>query len=367
MSLSRMVAYRRRAGWPADRDPAIGRGGTFTLAPLHFPTTHRQRGWTVSGSVTVDVAGAWMGGAARYAAELRSYLDRTERTDVKVIGMDQRVAPAWLLRREVARPGAGRRVAVNNISFVSPGGPRWTLLRNALHFLTEAETAQLVPKLRRSVHRQAWVVQLTARRADVLVVPSHAMAERVCRVLPAARKRLVVRAHPVSANSIPLRPRDPAILCPILFAPYKRMDERLQELLAALDDCGEQVARVRVTASPGELPVRLASEPRIEFLGRIDHHELREAWARSSAIYFPTGLESFGYPLAEARVSGHPVIARDTDQNREIAGNALCGFSPTDPDSLRHAVKLALATEPSPDPGPFDPDAYFEWLLGGSR
>ena len=89
----------------------------------------------MTGPVTVDVAGAWMGGAARYAAELRSYLDRTGRKDVKVIGTDQRVTPAWLLRREVSRPGGGRRVAVNNVSFVSPGGPRWTLLRNALHFL----------------------------------------------------------------------------------------------------------------------------------------------------------------------------------------------------------------------------------------
>lgn len=105
----------------------------------------------MTGSVTIDVAGACVGGAARYAAELRSYVDRMGRTDVKVIGTDQRVAPARLLRREVSRPGVGRRVAVNNVSFVSPGGPRWTLLRNALHFLTEAETAQLVSKLRGSV------------------------------------------------------------------------------------------------------------------------------------------------------------------------------------------------------------------------
>jgi hypothetical protein len=61
------------------------------------------------------------------------------------------------------------------------------------------------------------------------------------------------------------------------------------------------------------------------------------------------------------------VIARDTAQNREIAGNALCAFSPADPDSLPHALKLALTTDVSPDPGPFDPDTYFEWLLEGSR
>ena len=61
------------------------------------------------------------------------------------------------------------------------------------------------------------------------------------------------------------------------------------------------------------------------------------------------------------------MIARDTAQNREIAGTALCGFTPGDPDSLRHAVKLALTSDVAPDPGPFDPDAYFNWLLGSPR
>ena len=89
--------------------------------------------------------------------------------------------------------------------------------------------------------------------------------------------------------------------------------------------------------------------------------------AHSRAIYFPTGLESFGYPLAEARVSGLPVIARDTALNREIAGPALYGYTQGDPDSLRHAVKVALTADVAPDPGPFDPEQYFGWLLGVSR
>ena len=40
----------------------------------------------MTGTVIVDVAGASMGGAARYAAELYGYLARTGRKDVKVIG-----------------------------------------------------------------------------------------------------------------------------------------------------------------------------------------------------------------------------------------------------------------------------------------
>ncbi len=318
-------------------------------------------------SVTVDVAGAQMGGAARFAAELQDYLHRSGRADVRVIGAGRRVSPAWLARRELARPGRGRRVALNNVSFVAPGCERWTLLRNALHFLTSAEAEDLDPSLRSTAAREAALVRLAARRADVLVVPSTAMADRVARLLPGARGRIVVRPHPVSAGSVPRQNREAAILCPVLFAPYKQMSERLAELLAAVEDYGDPAVRVRVTAGRGDLPAGLAASPRLEFAGRVSHEQLTDLWARSRAIYFPTGLESFGYPLAEARVSGQPVIARDTAQNREIAGPALREFRPGNHDSLVRAVALAMTTEAAPDPAAFDPGAYFDWMLGAAR
>jgi glycosyltransferase involved in cell wall biosynthesis len=318
-------------------------------------------------TVTVDVAGAQMGGAARFATELRRYLARTGRGDVRVIGATHHVDPAWLLRREVTRPGAVRRVALNNVSFVSPGGERWTLLRNALHFLTDSEMSQLDPSVRAASRREGAVVRMAARRSDVLVAPSTAMADRISRALPGIRDRIHVRAHPVSADAVPSLPREAAILCPVLFSPYKLMPDRLTELLAAIEDCGDPSVSLRVTAETAELPEALANNPKIELVGRLGHDELRRLWARSRAIYFPTGIESFGYPLAEARVCGRPVIARDTAQNREIGGRALCGFSAGDMASLRAAVSLALTTDVAPDPAPFDPDAYFSWLLGTPR
>jgi glycosyltransferase involved in cell wall biosynthesis len=193
------------------------------------------------------------------------------------------------------------------------------------------------------------------------------MAERVARVMPGLRSRVVVRAHPVSAGPVPRLPRERVIMCPVLFAPYKQMTERLTELLAAVGDLAGPPVTVRVTASPAEVPAAVACHPLIELVGRLPFSELRETQARSHAIYFPTGLESFGYPLAEARVGGQPVIARDTTQNREVAGPALCGYTPGDPDSLRHAIGLALAADVAPDPAPFDPDRYFGWLLGAPR
>ena len=109
------------------------------------------------------------------------------------------------------------------------------------------------------------------------------------------------------------------------------MPQRLTELLTAVGDLQDPSVRVRVTAHAAEVPAAVACHPQVELVGRLPHSELREMQARSRAIYFPTDLESFGYPLAEARVSGQPVIARDTAQNREIAGPALCGYTSVTP------------------------------------
>jgi glycosyltransferase involved in cell wall biosynthesis len=321
----------------------------------------------VTATVLVDAAGAMTGGGARFRTELYQHLARTGRDDIRLVGVGRRLKPAWLLRREMFRPPRGRRVALNNVSFIAPGGERWTRLGNALHFLTDDEAARLDPDLRVAMHRQAAVVHMTACRSDVLVTPSTAMAERVQRTLPGLASRVVPRLNPVSPDSIRTVQRDRAILCPVLFAPYKQMVERLTELLEAIEECGDPSVRVRVTADRAEVPEAMACQPRVDLVGRLGLEELRDLRSRSRAIYFPTGIESFGYPLAEARVSGQPVIARDTEQNREIAGPALCGFTPGDRDSLRHATMRALATDVQPDPAPFEPDAYFSWLLGPAR
>jgi glycosyltransferase involved in cell wall biosynthesis len=317
-------------------------------------------------TVTVDVAGGPMGGAARFRVELYNYLERTGRRDVGIIGAERRLDPAWLMRRELFGYSRFRRVALNNVGFVIPGGERWTLLGNALHFLTESEISNLDPSLHTVAKRQATVVRLAARRSDVLIAPCSAMAERVAHIMPDARKRLVVRMHPVS----PSRPNrintDQVILCPIIFELYKNMPARLSEWLAATEGHIDPSVKMLVTASAAEVPRSLAHNPRLELIGRIDHAELRKLWSRSRAIYFPTGLESFGFPLAEARVNGQPVIARDTEQNREIAGPALFGFTFGNPDSLLQATERALTAKIASQPAPFDPDTYFDWLLGPS-
>jgi glycosyltransferase involved in cell wall biosynthesis len=318
----------------------------------------------VTTSVTIDIAGGQVGGAARYATEVYGYLQRSAYDDIKVIGMRRRLGPAWLAIREATAARRGRRVALNNVGFFTPGGERWTLVANPLHFLTAAEMAAQVPALRSAMSRQIPVVHQAARRSDVLVAPSTAMAERIKATLPDVADRVFVRLHPVSANPVPRRPGGSRILCPVLFASYKNMPDRLAEWLAAVDHVLAESVRLIVTADVAEVPASLAANPRLELVGRLALGPLCDLWASSQAVYFPSGLESFGIPLAEARVNGQPVIAQDTPINREIAGPALCGYQVGDPHSVRHATETALSMELAPDPAPFDPDAYFDWMLG---
>jgi Glycosyl transferases group 1 len=323
-----------------------------------------MRGFDVTTAVTIDLAGGNLGGAARFRDELGGYLERRARHDIRLIGARRRLSPAWLAAREAAAARRSRRIALNNVGFLTSGGERWTLLTNALHFLTGAEMAALDPGLRAAVARQAGIVRRAARRSDVLVAPCTAMAERITAVLPQVADRVTVRMHPVSVAAARRRPSGALILCPVLFAPYKHMADRIGEWLAAVDEVMDDAVRLIVTASADEVPASLATSPRLHLVGRLSVAKTRDLWSRCQAVYFPTGLESFGCTLAEARVNGVPVIARDTAQNREIAGSALCGYTLGDGDSLLHATRTALTALVTPDAQPFDPDAYFDWMLG---
>jgi hypothetical protein len=156
----------------------------------------------------------------------------------------------------------------------------------------------------------------------VIIAPCTAMAERITRVLPSLQSRVVVRLHPVAADSIPSMPRDPVILCPVLFSPYKHMIARITEWVAAINEHIDPSIQLLVTADRKEVPESLASHSRIKLVGRLPVSDLRELWARSRAVYFPTGIESFGFPLAEARVNARSCTVRSRRLLRLDAGIA---------------------------------------------
>lgn len=323
------------------------------------------------GGVVVDVAGGDLGGAGRWRHELDRYV--ADRTVPAVIGRGRRLTTPWLLRRERMAGGADIVVAPNNVSFAISGTERRVLLRNALHFLYPDEE-HLLARMPRAWRVRIPVVRGLLARADLVVVPCSAMADRVVHHVPRAARRLVVRPHPVTplngdgngdgdGDGDGARSAEtPFILVPVVPAPYKNVVDPVRSLVAAADAVAHP-ARVHVTCEADDLPIDLVAHPRVRPIGVRPHRRLVEVWRAASAAFFPPRVEAFGFPLAESRVYGVPVIAPDSAQSREIAGPALRGYDPRDPGSLVAAL-LRTAEPVAADPDPFDPDSYFAWLLG---
>lgn len=318
-------------------------------------------------NVVVDCAGGRMGGALRFLNELDAYLARSPSPDVHVMGRGHQLSPTWLARRE--RLGRHRRViALNNVSFVVTRGERWALLRNALHFLSADEQKQL--RISRRKIQSTPIVRACAQRADVLVVPTTEMADRVSSVCPDLSSRIVVRLHPLSPPSP--RPAEqldqPQILCPVIFSSYKAMGSLLQLVDQAASILSAELAKdIEIIVTAGEHQAGqegLLGSKHLRFVGRLTPHRLAHFQQTCRAIIYPTRTESFGYPLAEARLARVPVIALDSHRAREVAGPALVPYQREAPASIAAAMHDALHAAPSDEQhNPFDPDDYFDWLL----
>lgn len=308
--------------------------------------------------IIVDKAGATSGGARRFLLELEDYLINYPRNDIRLIG-GERLSPSWLVQREFRAAGA-ERIALNNASFALPGGKRTVLLRNALHFASKEEFRTLGYTPSAHMRRQIPIIRFLAHRADSIIVPCTAMAERVVRHAPNLEGRIQVRFHPVSPrgwSEMSPNSEEKIILVPVVPQTYKRLDVHIPAILRAADGTGATIA---LTADPGEIP-EADVNPQYLPIGRMPAEELASWWGRATAVYFPPTIESFGYALAEARCGGRPVIAPNTAQNREIAGPSLCAYD--DHEQLAVAVRDALSTTIEPEPTPFDPRTYFEELL----
>lgn len=76
----------------------------------------------------------------------------------------------------------------------------------------------------------------------------------------------------------------------------------------------------------------------VRWLGYQSMPEVIKRYREADLIVFPSWLETFGYPLVEAKAAGRPLVASDTATNREVAGNYATYHSPFDPEALAAAI-----------------------------
>lgn len=85
-----------------------------------------------------------------------------------------------------------------------------------------------------------------------------------------------------------------------------------------------------------EIPVNSG----VQTLGFVSDEELGWLYQNAAAFVFPSLYEGFGLPILEAMSAGTPVLTSDLGAMAEVADEAACLVSPSQPGSLAEGIEL---------------------------
>ncbi len=243
-------------------------------------------------------------------------------------------------------------------SVAVPGRPGAPLVVTVHDAAAELHPEAFTPRGRRWHSRG---VAAAARRADLVVAPTHAAAEEIAAhtPVPAARIRVVhhaLTAPPPDAD----RGRDgerlsaagvdgvPYVLWIGSLEPRKGVGT-LVEAMAALGRPGRRGARLVLAGYAGWLPEGLVPAAArgdlgadLVQLGRVDDATLWALYRGAAVFAFPSRHEGFGMPPLEAMSQGCPVVASDLPALREVLGAAACYAPPGDVEAWSAALGSLL-------------------------
>ena len=204
------------------------------------------------------------------------------------------------------------------------------------------------------------------RKADLVVVPSHAVKRDVVRRVGLPENRVVVTHEGCEPRFRPVRSaaarRDVAaryglppryVLAVGTLEPRKNLTTLL-EAFARLRLDGEVDADLRLVLAgargwldePIFATVRsLGLEDAVRFTGFVDDADLPAVYSGAALFVFPSLHEGFGLPLLEAMACGVPVVTSNISSMPEVAGDAAVLVDPRDTDGLAAAIARLLRDE----------------------
>ncbi len=209
-------------------------------------------------------------------------------------------------------------------------------------------------------HRSA--VGRAARTADLLVVPTYAVAEELRRHVRIAEDRLLVVGEGVSGDLA--LPPDADERATRLALP-----ERYLLTVATLEPRKGLTPLIAALARPDapDLPLLCAGQPgwggqdplaaavaaglapgRLRLLGRVPDADLAVLLDRATALVVPSLAEGFGLPLLEAMHAGTPVLTSTAPALVEVGGGAALA-SGLEPATLAAGLTRVVGDEPLRD------------------
>lgn len=136
---------------------------------------------------------------------------------------------------------------------------------------------------------------------------------------------------------------------PLIYKNHKIIIEALGEIKKEENDIDKKIECI-FTFSKGEsleldyLIERYNLESIIKLVGKISYEKVLEYYKNSDLMVFPSYLETFGLPLAEAQQFQLPIITLDLPYAREVLGNyKKCEFiNNNDFNELKNRIEVLI-------------------------
>ena len=213
----------------------------------------------------------------------------------------------------------------------------------------------------RSMRAYAWLVVAAARRAEIVLTFSNAVAGELAQAGVAAKRIHLLREAvdpaftPASGDAVrAVRERlgisEPYVLMVGWAQPRKDLATAVAAHRRVLREIPHRLVLVGESHDTFA-PVRVPDEPSIVRAGHLSDTDLVAALTGASALLYPSLYEGFGLPPLEAWACGTPAIVSDIPVLRESTGGLgeLVAVGDVDAwaDALRQALRGGLAV-PSP-------------------
>jgi len=214
--------------------------------------------------------------------------------------------------------------------------------------------------------RHRWVLATALGRirkqAEMVIVPSNAVAEDVVHYLHVERERITVilmgcdpRFHPNGepARVAAMRRRYDLPERYILFVgtlePRKNVKTLLQAFAHVIADKPQDGLHLVIAGGRGwggedyvAMVETLGLRDAVRFTGFVDDDHLPDVYRGALLFVYPSLYEGFGLPVLEAMACGVPVITSKRASLPEVAGDAALLVDPTQPETLAAAMSALL-------------------------
>lgn len=204
-----------------------------------------------------------------------------------------------------------------------------------------------------------WALPRSVRSADLVVVPSQWVADRLAERLavPPERVRVVPPTYARAQQPPDTAPRTaepaPGVERPFVLYPaatYPHKNHAMLIAAHAATRAGRPDLQLVLTGARGrahaEVAEQAARAPGVVHLGWTDGDRLASLMSAAAAVVFPSRYEGFGLPVLEAMQAGTPVIAADATALPEVAGGCATLVDPDDLDGWVDALAEAGSGSP---------------------